>query len=83
MLIAKICIVAVKTILIFYILKLASKVFFPLQLLFCSKIFLLFAFQSISIAIYDNKLNVNTLPYIGFIFVYIDSIILSMFDEKN
>jgi len=78
----KIIMTAVKVFLTLGILQWLSKYIFPLQILFCSNIFLLFFFQSLFTGIYYGSLKLNELPFIGFIYVFSDYIVLSMF-EKN
>lgn len=68
----------VKTVLIMVLLHKLSYIAIPLRIIFMSKMFIFGLFQYIYFAILYDKINVNKLPYIGCIFIAIDSVILNI-----
>lgn len=65
-----------KTILILILLYKMSCIFPPLRILFASKMIVITIFQYLYIGIINERINVNKLPYVGNLFIIVDSIFL-------
>ena len=74
---------AVKVIIIISMVKWLSEFIYPLKIIFYSNIFLLFIFQSMFMAIYNDSIEINKFPIIGSLFILSDYIVLNMFVNKN
>ena len=62
-------------------LFLKNKMISPLKLLFKSRVILFGIINYVSTLIMTNKINLNKLPYVGFIFIYIDYLIINLLQK--
>lgn len=72
-----------KTIVIFIMAFVLSIFIPPLRLLFKSRIIMFTLCNYITGIIYNGCYNVNNIPYIGCIFIYIDYLVLHLIKNKN
>lgn len=79
----KIILSGVKTIIILLVLYYLSCYISILRLLFTNRMISIAFFQYLLHSINNGNINVNELPYVGGLFIMIDSIILSIMKSLN